>query len=292
MCSISGFYNKHGYNKNAFSYYHKILNKMNSALKHRGPDSDGTIMLPFAGLSHTRLSIRDLANGSQPMIKEFNHRKVYIIYNGEIYNADEIKNRLQNEGVKFNTTSDTEVLLNAFIYYGPEFIEDINGIFAFAIYDETYNTLYLYRDAFGVKPLYYTEAPDASLVFASEIKGLFCYPGIEPVLDRKGLCEIFGLGPSKSPGTGVFKGINEVKPGHYIKYSPYGCTDYRYFRLKSAPHTDSYEDTVEYTRYLVTDSIKKQIVSDVPICSFLSGGIDSSIVTSVCASELDRKSVV
>ena len=284
MCSISGFYNIHGYYKDSYDYYHRILEDMNKVLKHRGPDDDGIMLDGYVGFAHTRLSIRDIKNGSQPMTKEADHRRVSIIYNGEIYNADEIRKGLIERGIEFTTMGDTEVLLNAFIYYGPEFVEDINGIFAFAIYDEAFRSLYLYRDPFGVKPLYYAKAPDASIVFASEIKGIFCYPSIEPVIDRAGLCEIFGLGPSKSPGTGVFKGISEVKPGHYIKYSPYGAYDYRYFRLKSAPHEDSYEDTVRYTGYLIEDAIKRQIVSDVPICTFLSGGIDSSIVTSICAS--------
>lgn len=289
MCSISGFYNSHINFSDSYDYYYGILTDMNLALKHRGPDSEGILLTDCAGMSHTRLSIRDIENGGQPMVKEINGGRISIIYNGEIYNADEIRARLTVKGMSFDTTSDTEVLLNAFICYGADFIEDINGIFSFAIYDDTFKTLYLYRDAFGVKPLYYTKAPDGSYVFASEIKGLFCYPGVNPTIDKTGLCEIFGLGPSKTPGTGVFKDIYEVKPGHYIKCSPYGLSDFCFFRLKSAPHTDSYEDTVAYTRYLVTDSIKRQLVSDVPVCSFLSGGIDSSIVTSVSASLLSEK---
>ena len=137
-----------------------------------------------------------------------------------------------------------------------------------------------------MKPLYYSVTDDGTLVFASEIKGLLYYPGIRPVIDARGLCEVFGIGPSKTPGCGVFQNIDEVKPGHFMKFSPYGMTDFTYYRITSNPHTDSYEDTVEKVRYLVKDSIERQIVSDVPVCTFLSGGIDSSIVSSVCAAKL------
>lgn len=289
MCSIAGFYNSSKDFNTEHERYSYILNDMNKALAHRGPDAQNKVLSSHCGLAHTRLSIRDVARGEQPMKKTIGENAVYIVYNGEIYNTKELKSELLTLGYTFDTTSDTEIILNCFLHYGPDFVHRLNGIFAFAIYDEHIQTIYMYRDHFGVKPLYYSVTDDKTLVFASEIKGLYCYPGIRPVIDAKGLCEVFGIGPSKTPGCGVFKNIDEVKPGHFMKFSEYGMMDFTYYRITSAPHTDSYEDTVEKVRYLAKDSIEKQIVSDVPVCTFLSGGIDSSIVSSVCAAELGRQ---
>ena len=286
MCSIAGFYNSSRDFNTEQERYSYILNDMNKALAHRGPDAQNTVLSSHCGLAHTRLSIRDVARGEQPMKKVIDENTIYIVYNGEIYNTKELKSELLALGYTFDTTSDTEVILNCFLHYGPDFVHRLNGIFAFAIYDEHIQTIYLYRDHFGVKPLYYSVTDDRTLVFASEIKGILCYPGIRPVIDANGLCEVFGIGPSKTPGCGVFKNIDEVKPGHFMKFSAYGMTDFTYYRITSNPHTDSYEDTVEKVRYLVKDSIERQIVSDVPVCTFLSGGIDSSIVSSVCAAKL------
>ncbi len=289
MCSIAGFYNSSRDFNTEQERYSYILNDMNKALAHRGPDAQNTVLSSHCGLAHTRLSIRDVARGEQPMKKTIGENAVYIVYNGEIYNTKELKSELLALGYTFDTTSDTEVILNCFLHYGPDFVHRLNGIFAFAIYDEHIQTIYLYRDHFGVKPLYYSVTDDRTLVFASEIKGILCYPGIRPVIDANGLCEVFGIGPSKTPGCGVFKNIDEVKPGHFMKFSAYGTSDFTYYRITSTPHTDSYEDTVKKVRYLVKDSIEKQIVSDVPICTFLSGGIDSSIVSSVCAAKLKEQ---
>lgn len=286
MCSIAGFYNSNRDFNTEHERYSYILNDMNKALAHRGPDAQNTVLSSHCGMAHTRLSIRDVARGEQPMKKVIGENTIYIVYNGEIYNTKELKSELLALGYTFDTTSDTEVILNCFLHFGPDFVHRLNGIFAFAIYDEHIQTIYLYRDHFGVKPLYYSVTDDGTLVFASEIKGLLYYPGIRPVIDARGLCEVFGIGPSKTPGCGVFQNIDEVKPGHFMKFSSYGMTDFTYYRITSNPHTDSYEDTVEKVRYLVKDSIERQIVSDVPVCTFLSGGIDSSIVSSVCAAKL------
>ncbi len=291
MCSIAGFYNSNENYMKKQEYCSKLLDNMNNSLNHRGPDHQEYVVLPKCGLAHTRLSIRDLKNGNQPMMKSVCGNQIYIVYNGEIYNAEELKSELVHLGYEFTTTSDTEVLLYSFMHYGPDFVEKINGIFAFAIYDTANDALYIYRDNFGIKPLYYTTTSDGTLVYASEIKALFQYPGIMPVINKDSLCQIFGIGPSKVPGSGVFKDILEVKPGHYIKINKYGITDFTYYRIKSAPHTDSYEETVEKTAFLVKDSITRQIVSDVPVCTFLSGGIDSSIVTSICSGCLKEKGI-
>lgn len=286
MCSIAGYYNQNATYDEHMEYHLNILQFMNQHLKHRGPDEDGTVILDRCALAHTRLSIIDLENGNQPMQKTIAGRTFYIVYNGEIYNTGELRNDLISQGFSFDTTSDTEVLLTSFIHYGADFISRVNGIFAFAIYDVAEEALYVFRDHFGVKPLYYTFTPDGTLVFSSEIKGLFQYPDIHPVVDKQSMQEIFGLGPSKTPGLGVFKGILEVKPGHYLKSDRYGFHIFHYFRLESKPHLDDYETTIEKTSFLLQDAVRRQTVSDVPICTFLSGGIDSSIVTSICSSKL------
>jgi asparagine synthase (glutamine-hydrolysing) len=205
-----------------------------------------------------------------------------IVYNGELYNADELRRELEALGYIFETTSDTEVLLKCYIHYGEECPKKLNGIFAFAIDDERNNRCFLCRDRFGVKPLFYTIAGER-LVFGSEIKALFQYPGINPVLDRQGLCEVLGIGPARTAGIGVFKDIYEIKPGFFGILNRDGFSSKPYFQLESYEHTDSYEDTVKHVRYLVEDAVTRQLVSDVPLCTFLSGGLDSSIVTSIAA---------
>ena len=168
------------------------------------------------------------------------------------------------------------------IQFGPECAGKLNGIFAFAVDDERRGLCYLCRDRFGVKPLFYTLTA-GRLVFGSEIKALFQYPGINPVLDREGLCEIFGLGPARTAGVGVFRGIRELKPGCTAVFSKSGLKTAPYYRLESYEHPDSYEDTVKQVRFLVEDAVTRQLVSDVPLCTFLSGGLDSSIITAIAA---------
>lgn len=288
MCGIAGFYNHHINFTSDTNRYTHILNNMKDVLYHRGPDDNGIRIFEKCCLAHTRLSIIDPENGVQPMsIFDGNYT---IVYNGEVYNTSELKNDLLLRKHKFHTSSDTEVLLQSFLEYGPDFIENVNGIFAIAIYDRPHDTLYLFRDHMGVKPLYYSIVNNSiykdTIVFASEMKALFKFPFLKPVINRESFCEVFGLGPAKSYGKGVFAGIREVLPGEYISINKYGLKSTIYWRLKSRPHYDSYEETIEKTAYLVEDSIKRQMVSDVPICTFLSGGLDSSLVSSICAKEL------
>lgn len=281
MCGIAGFFNP----RNNFSDNPKktinILNKMIDSMKMRGPDDQNFLIIDSCCFAHARLSIIDLDTGKQPMSITHNEQQYHIILNGEIYNYREIRAELIGLGYNFHTNSDTEVIGYSYIHWGQRFINKLNGIFAIAIYDQTYNTLYLYRDRFGVKPLYYTQSCK-TLVFASRIDTLFEYPKIRPCIDINGFNEIFTVGPAKTPGQGVFLGINEVLPGEVIIYSPTHFTKKMYYRLESHPHYDSYEETLEKTAWLIEDSIRMQMVSDVPICTFLSGGVDSSLVTSIC----------
>ena len=288
MCGIAGFCNPHNRYLEKKGQWEDVLDRMNQVQKHRGPDDQGTFLENGCGLAHVRLSIIDLYTGHQPMVREESGRKFVIVYNGEIYNMKELKQELKKEGAIFRTASDTEVILAGYILHGPAFVEKLNGIFAVSIWDSAEKKLFLFRDRLGVKPLFYSFSGQ-TLVFSSEIKGIFQYPGIEPVIDRDGLGEIFGLGPAKSYGKGVFKGVSEVLPGHFLEYSTEGLNDHTYWKLESRPHEESYDQTVEKLSYLVHDAVKMQMLSDIPICTFLSGGVDSSLVTAICAKELGRQ---
>lgn len=288
MCAITGFCRPNSKKFIDFAKWRKVLNSMNEALRHRGPNNNGTFLQFDCGLAHSRLSIVDLKGGSQPMKFEQSGSQFVIIYNGEVYNSKELKLDLQKKGVKFKTNSDTEIVLMGHVIYGPQFVEKINGIFAYAIWNEKTKTISLFRDRFGVKPLFFTVFNE-TLVFSSEIKALFKFPGVRPKIDRRGLCEIFGLGPARTPGCGVFKNVFEVKPGHFLQFSDRGLVQKPYWQLKSKEHVDSFNNTIEKTRFLVKDSILRQTVSDVSLCTFLSGGVDSSIVTAICAKEFEKQ---
>jgi len=285
MCGIAGFCNYSIDYTQRNEFWKDILINMRKSLAHRGNDNVGEFLRKHVGLSHTRLSIRDLCHGAQPIVRNINGVEYVIVYNGEIYNTDELSPELKRAGYCFETTTDTEVILYAYIHYGIDFVNKLNGIFAFAIWDGGLERLILYRDRVGVKPLFYT-IKDDTIVFGSEIKALFCFPGLMPKIDINGYREIFGIGPARTPGNGVFNGINEVKPGHYVVFSKKGLNIVNYWELESRVHTDSYQETVEKVSFLVRDAIVRQMVSDVPVCSFLSGGIDSSIVTAVASDYL------
>lgn len=288
MCGIAGFFNVNGGYSDERSHWLNILDDMNYAQFHRGPDGKGTYLGDVCGLAHVRLAIIDLATGAQPLVKSHDGLKCAISYNGEIYNMKELRSALKSEGSIFDTASDTEVILEGYMRHGCDFIKCLNGIFAAAIYDETHGKLLLFRDRLGVKPLFYTNYND-TLIFASEIKGIFAYPGVPHVIDHDGLCEIFALGPAKTYGKGVFKNICEVLPGQCIIFEQNKCEKHFYWKLESHEHTDTPEETIEKTSWLIRDAIKKQMLSDIPISTFLSGGVDSSIVTAVCAGELHKQ---
>lgn len=288
MCGIAGFFNPYqDYTKDR-KPWQAILTKMNQVQKHRGPDGSGIYLSSVCGFAHVRLKIIDLLTGAQPMIKQRDGFEFALVFNGEIYNMNELKAELLAEGARFETTSDTEVILNGYLLHGKSFIQKLNGIFAAALWDGALEKLYLFRDRLGVKPLFYTKAGD-TFVFASEIKGLFAYPGVTPTLNRDGLCELFALGPAKSYGRGVFKDVFEVLPGHILTLDRFCHTDEAYWKLLSRPHEDSLERTIEKTAWLLTDAVKLQMLADIPIATFLSGGIDSSLVTAICAKELKKQ---
>ena len=288
MCGIAGFYNPHDHYLKEKEHYESVLQAMAERLRHRGPDDAGRWLSEHGGLSHARLSIIDLAGGHQPMVKSGSGQTFAIVYNGDLYNTDELRQELMAAGYSFQTSSDTEVILAGYMEYGPDFVKRLNGIFAFAIMDTALNRLCLFRDRAGVKPLFYTVRGE-ELIFSSELKGILAYPGVKAQLDRRGLNEVFSIGPARTYGCGVLKDMEELLPGHYLICTPDGIRQQSYWKLVSRPHEDSYERTIEKTSFLVEDSVRRQMVSDVPICTFLSGGVDSSLVSAICAKELKKQ---
>ena len=288
MCGIAGFCNPYQDLETEAFKWSSTLERMNHVQKHRGPNEDGTLLTKHCGLAQVRLSIIDLKTGHQPMTRTWQGKTCSIAYNGEIYNMHTLKKELELHGFSFQTTSDTEVILAGYLLYGTSFFPKLNGIFSFAIWDCWNETLILCRDALGVKPLFFT-LRENFLIFSSEIKGIFEFPGISPELDTQSLCEIFALGPAKTSGSGVFRNILELKPGHYIQWGYDGWRQEAWWKLKSHLHTDSTEETVEKTRKLLLSAIKGQMLSDIPISTFLSGGVDSSLVTAICSKELEKK---
>lgn len=288
MSGIAGFFNPKENYLVQIDRYEEILKSMSRVLRRRGPDDHGTYLADVCGLAHTRLSVVDLADGHQPMIRQCEGKEFAIVCDGEAYNAKELRDKLGSRGWTFSTKSDAEVLLTAYLEFGPEFVKQVNGVFAMAIWDGAKRRLYFFRDRLGVKPLYYADL-DGTVLFASELKGLFSYPGFRPRLSLRGLHEVFSLGPAKTYGQGTFEQVLEVLPGHFLRVDGDGIHDVCYWKLASHPHEDNYARTVERTSHLMQDAICRQMTADVPVCTFLSGGVDSSLVSAVCARELKKQ---
>lgn len=259
-----------------------ILAAMRETLAQRGPDAEGMWQSQHAAFVHRRLSVVDPAGGAQPMIRSKGNNNYVITYNGELYNTLDIRRDLESKGYTFTTTSDTEVLLISFIEWGPACVERFNGIYAFGIWDEAAQSLFMARDRVGVKPLFYTQR-DNAFIFGSELKTLLAHPSVPPVIDREGLAEIFCMGPSRTPGHGVFKGINELRPGCCLQFNRNGLRIWPYWQLESKLHTDDFDTTVARVRELLADSATRQLVADVPVCTLLSGGLDSSALSAFAA---------
>lgn len=283
MCGITGWvdYKKDLRNES------EILSAMSETLAKRGPDDTNVWTALHAGFGHKRLVVVDPLNGIQPMTKEKQGFHYTICYNGELYNTEDIRKELLIKGYSFQGHSDTEVLLTSYIEWGEDCLQYLNGIFAFAVWDEKRNSLFIGRDRLGVKPLFYTEI-STGFIFGSELKALLAHPNVKAELDREGLAEVFALGPSHTPGSGIFKGIKELRPGHALKFTQDGLKVWRYWNVKSEEHTDSFEETVEKVRFLFKDAVTRQLVSDVPLSTFLSGGVDSSAITAIASMEYER----
>ncbi len=280
MCGILGWIN----NKKNILDKKDIFNDMLESMSCRGNDNTGYYTRDNILLGHKRLAIIDLENGNQP----FYYKNYCIIYNGEIYNAPDIKKDLINRGYKFDTTCDTEVLFKAYIEYKEKCLDLIEGIFSFAIYDSKKKKLFIARDRYGVKPLYYMKKKN-DFIFSSTIKAILKSKIIKPIIGKKELSEILSLGPSKCVGSGIFKGINELRAGHYLIYKKNKIKIKRYYNVKTQECNDTYEQARDKVKTLLTDSIKRQMMSDVDIACLLSGGLDSSIITAVVAKNYNKR---
>lgn len=261
-----------------------VMSQMSAAIAPRGPDASGLYVDDDAYLVHRRLAVIDPDNGAQPM----SFGGYTLVYNGELYNTAELRRELERRGVEFSGHSDTEVVLRSYVEYGGSCVEMFNGIFAFAVWDSRRRTLFLARDRIGVKPLFYSLTSDG-IVFASEIKALLKHPKVRPVIDRNGVADIMLIGPAKRVGSGVFRDISEIPPACCAELTPEGFSVREYWKVHAAAHTESFEETSAHVRELLTDAIKRQLVSDVPLCCFLSGGLDSSVISAVAAEEFRRQ---
>jgi len=280
MCGISGMI--------SLEASDNTVQKMLATMSRRGPDSQGIYRKEPALLLHARLAIIDPQRGRQPMELSCAGEHYVMVYNGEIYNTEELRRDLLCAGHVFQTHSDTEVLLHAYAEYGADCVRYINGIFAFAVWEENRRRLFLARDRIGVKPLFY-KYHHGGLLFASEMKTILAYPSVKAELDEEGARSLIMLGPGRLPGSGVLKGIREIEPGWCGYYEQGRLSLTQYWKLRDREHAQSFEETSDYVCYLVKDAIRRQMVSDVPIGTFLSGGLDSSIITAVCAEELKSR---
>ena len=274
MCGIVGFVNY----KKELPNKKNVINTMTQTLSNRGPDEEGLYLNNNVALGHKRLIVIDPQGGKQPMIQRFNQGEYVIVYNGQIYNTKELRKTLTENGFTFYGHCDTEILLKSYIHYGKDVVNHLNGIFSFAIWNTKTQELFMARDHFGVKPLFYTEF-DGGLIFASELKAIFKYPHFEKIIDSQGISELFGIGPSHTPGFTVYKDIFEIKPAHFAVYNKSGLHIEQYWKLESKNHLEDFDETCNHLDSLLKDAISRQLVSDMPICTFLSGGLDSSIIT-------------
>ncbi|MFC4354920.1 asparagine synthase (glutamine-hydrolyzing) [Chryseomicrobium palamuruense] len=257
------------------------LKEMTETIHSRGPDASDYFEDAHCSFGHKRLIVVDAEGGKQP----FQLAPYRMVYNGELYNTEDVRQELLKAGHQFNSYSDTEVLIHAYAEWGAACVDHLNGIFAFAVWNESTSELFLARDRLGVKPLFYSLSQHR-LLFASEPKALLTHPDVSPVVTNEGLASLFALGPGRFPGHDLFRDIQELRPGFRAFFHPQkGFMQQRYWQLPTNDHIDSAEDTVQRVRYLAEQAIRRQLVSDVPIGTFLSGGIDSSIITAIAAKE-------
>ncbi|MDH6579311.1 asparagine synthase (glutamine-hydrolyzing) [Kitasatospora sp. MAP5-34] len=262
----------------------RTLDLMTETMACRGPDAGGVHLQPHAALGHRRLAVIDLDGGKQPMIVEEDGRLLAsLTYTGEVYNYQELRTELEAAGHRFRTRSDTEVVLHAYLEWGRSFVDRLNGMFAFAIWDARAEELLLVRDRMGVKPLYYYRTPDGVL-FGSEAKAVLAHPDVPASVDLDGLRELLAM--TKTPGHAIYRGLAEVEPGHLVRVRREGLTKHRYWALEAREHTDDLDTTIATIRSLLDDIVQRQLISDVPLCSLLSGGLDSSAITALAAKSL------
>ena len=290
MSSIAGFFQPNTVYSKENEFCIRVIHDMSQALIHRGPDEQSFYYFPHGAFNHNYLLAGYIpgtfSHKMQPITVSWQGNTYTLLLDGFVSNPEYLAMELEYRHISTKDMSLEELLLYSYISKGPDFIKEIRGAFALAIYNEGSRTLSLFRDALGLRPLFYTEKSGA-LIFASEIKGLFPYPGIDAVLDQNGLTELLSLGPARKPGSAILKNIFEVKPGHYITYSREGIQNHTFHQFEIKNHKDSYEDTLENITYLLNQSIDGLKSSVMPISSLLSGGLDSSIVTAKLTSFSD-----
>jgi asparagine synthase (glutamine-hydrolysing) len=269
----------------------QIIGKMTDSLVHRGPDDRGLWFGERGGFGHRRLAVLDPARSRQPMIAHEHAASasdVVLIFTGEVYNFRALRKDLIARGRRFSTSGDTEVVLQSYLEWGADFVSRLAGMFSIAIWDGRIEQLLLIRDRLGIKPLYWFPL-DRGLLFASEPKAILCHPDIEAAVDAEGLRQLFGL--VRTPGHAVFSGMREVKPGHLLQFDADGMHERCYWQLCSNEHPDDPVTTVSRTRALLEDIVREQMESDVPLCTLLSGGLDSSLLTALAQGRRNAESL-
>ncbi|MFI6686536.1 asparagine synthase (glutamine-hydrolyzing) [Streptomyces sp. NPDC050485] len=261
-----------------------IVSAMTETLTPRGPDARGIWLGPHAGLGHRRLAVIDIEGGRQPMEAE----GAVLTYSGEVYNFREVRAQLELKGHRFRTRSDTEVVLRGYLEWGDRVAERLNGMYAFALWDTRTEELLLVRDRMGVKPLFYCQLPDGGLVFGSEPKAVLAHPETPRSVDADGLREILTI--VQTPERSLYKGLYEVRPGQLVRFGRRGLMKRRYWTLAARDHTDDLDTTIATVRGLLEDIVERQLVADVPVCSLLSGGLDSSAITALAVRHGDLRS--
>ncbi len=284
MCSICGLIDF----ENGLKQGEAECEKMGRTMKHRGPDASDIFVSERVVLQHNRLSVIDLENGHQPMRRVIDGREYVIVYNGEIYNCAELRSELSSLGFKCTTNCDTEVVLLSYVAFGVDCPKKLNGIFAFAVFDSAENQVFFARDRFGIKPFFYSQQGNLFL-FASEIKALLEHPKVSHDITAEGLWQLLFLTPVTVTGSGVFKDIFEFAPAECGIFDRNGLKKWKYWRLEAKPFTDTKAYAIEKTKELLLDATSRQLVSDVPLCTFLSGGLDSSVLTSIASKEYAKK---
>lgn len=276
MCGIAGWV---GYER-VEDDLRTGVGPMTATMADRGPDAGGVWSAPHVALGHRRLAVIDIEGGRQPMTVADGDGPVLaaMTYSGEAYNFTELRRELEAHGHKFRTRSDTEVVLRAYLEWGDGFAERLNGMYAFAVWDARREELLLVRDRMGIKPLFYMPTRDGVL-FGSEPKAILAAPGVRAELDLDGMREMLSM--VKTPGHGIFKNMYEVRPGEIVRVGRDGLRTRRYWRLEAREHTDDLDTTISTVRGLLDDIVGRQLVSDVPLCTLLSGGLDSSAVTAL-----------
>ncbi|WP_216210909.1 asparagine synthase (glutamine-hydrolyzing) [Amycolatopsis aidingensis] len=283
MCGVVGWVD---YQRD-LSDERETVQAMTETMARRGPDDEGIWLSPRAAIGHRRLSIIDLPGGRQPMTVAENERTLAVLtFSGEIYNYLELRAQLKARGHRFRTQSDTEVLLRSYLEWGAAMVDRLNGMYAFAIWDVRREELLLVRDRMGVKPLYYFPTPDG-VIFGSEPKAILAHPMVTPRVDANGLRELLDL--VGTPEQAIFKGMYEVRPGHLVRLRREGLTKHCYWKLEAHEHADPLPRTIETVRELLEDIVERQLIADVPLCSLLSGGLDSSVITAIAAKSLAGK---